>query len=172
MNESDEEAVISETGGIKGQKIARFDLIPPGPLRALAEHFGRGARKYAPRNWEKGYQWSLSYAALQRHLNAFWGGEDWDEETGSHHLDAAMFHVMALREFVAKERYQGFDDRPDGHTSNAEAVRRVTERLERQSPVPRKATETGGIIFEDNAVSEQAKERRDGPVQASRWVIP
>lgn len=80
----------SSTGGQKGVKLARFELIPTGPLKAVAEHYGKGAEKYEDRNWERGYEWSKSYAALQRHLNAFWSGEDIDEETGSPHLAAAV----------------------------------------------------------------------------------
>lgn len=46
MSTSDEVRVVSTTGGEKGQKLARFDLIPVRPLELLAEHYGRGARKY------------------------------------------------------------------------------------------------------------------------------
>lgn len=98
------------TGGEKGQKLARFDLIPVDALWDIAEHFGRGAEKYADRNWERGYKWSLSYAALLRHLTAWWGGEDFDEETGSHHLAAVGFHTMALLTFV--RTHPDGDDRP------------------------------------------------------------
>lgn len=102
--------VVSKTGGAKGSKMARFDLLPPAAVKEIAEHFGKGAAKYADRNWEKGYAWSLSYAALQRHLHAFWGGEDIDPETGSHHLAAAGFHVLALLE--NRRINPQFDDRP------------------------------------------------------------
>jgi len=102
--------VDATTGGAKGQKLARFDLIPPGPLKALAEHYGKGAAKYEDRNWERGYKWSLSYAALHRHLNAWWSGEDLDPELGSSHLDAVIFHAMALREFT--DTHPELDDRP------------------------------------------------------------
>jgi len=98
-----------KTGGQKGEKPARFDLLPPDALWQIAEHFGRGAEKYADRNWERGYAWSLSYAALQRHLHAWWGGEDLDAETGSSHLAAAGFHVLALLAFQG--RGVGTDDR-------------------------------------------------------------
>ena len=100
-----------ETGGEKGQKQARFDLIPADALWAIAEHFGRGAEKYADRNWEKGYDWSLSYGAMMRHVWAWWGGEDVDEETGSSHMVAVAWHALVL---VANElRGNGTDDRPD-----------------------------------------------------------
>jgi glutamine cyclotransferase len=55
------------TGGEKGSKIERFDLIPEEMETGLARHYGEGAKKYADRNWEKGYKWGLSYAALRRH---------------------------------------------------------------------------------------------------------
>lgn len=99
----------SETGGRKAKKLARFDLLPPDVLWALAEHYGVGANKYEDRNWEKGYAWSLSFQALQRHLWAFWGGEDLDAETGSSHLAAALFHVCALLRFT--KTHPSKDDR-------------------------------------------------------------
>jgi hypothetical protein len=102
-----------ETGGEKGQKLARFDLLPVEALWAAAEHFGRGAEKYHDRNWELGYDWSLSFGALLRHLYAWWGGEEMDpddEMAGSHHLDAVLFHAMVLKTFSA--RGSGNDNRP------------------------------------------------------------
>lgn len=100
-----------DTGGQKCTKLARFDLIPTAPLWELAEHYGKGARKYEPRQWEKGYAWSLSYQAMQRHVNLYWSGEDYDtckpdcpkdcaQHTGSHHLAAAAWHCFTLMEFA------------------------------------------------------------------------
>lgn len=101
--------VDPETGGEKGQKLARFDLLPPDAMWQVATHFGLGARKYEDRNWERGYAWSLSYAACQRHLNEFWAGEDIDEETGSFHIAAAAVHCLFMLAFVM--RGVGTDDR-------------------------------------------------------------
>lgn len=98
------------TGGEKGTKLARFDLVPTQPLWELAELYGRGARKYAARNWERGYDWSLSFAACQRHLSLFWSGEDRDPETGAKHVINAAWHCFALAYFM--DRFQGKDDRP------------------------------------------------------------
>lgn len=127
----------SSTGGQKGTKLARFDLIPIGPLTELARHYGRGALKYANHQWRNGYEWSKSYSALQRHLTAFWNGQDLDtcpsnlegcafvtsegepfegvpgvscyNHTGGHHLDAVMWHAFTLREFY--NTYPEHDDR-------------------------------------------------------------
>lgn len=105
-----ERRTVSATGGEKGDKLARFDLIPVGPLWQLAEHYGRGARKYADNNWRQGYPWHLNYAAALRHLASFWGGEDLDPETGSPHVIAAAWHCLALAQFMMDQRE--YDDRP------------------------------------------------------------
>lgn len=111
LTSSGETRVVNPaTGGQKGSKLARFDLIPAGPLWDLAEHYGRGSRKYADRNWEKGVNWSLSFAALMRHAWAFWNGEDHDEETGSKHMIAVAWHAFALAEFM--DTHPLLDDRP------------------------------------------------------------
>lgn len=98
------------TGGEKGSKPEAFALIPVEPQREVARVYGYGSKKYAPRNWEKGYDWSLSYSALQRHVNAFWGGENLDPETGLHHLAHAVFHCYALMEWG--RTHPELDDRP------------------------------------------------------------
>jgi len=60
-----------------GGKV-RYDLIPVKPLYGIAKVFTFGSDKYGDRNWEKGMKISRLYAALQRHMNAFWAGEDID----------------------------------------------------------------------------------------------
>lgn len=106
---SEEVRVTSSTGAEKGSKLAKHSLIPPGPLNALAEHYGLGAEKYEKHNWRKGYDWSLSFDALMRHANAFWGGEDVDPELGSPHMAAVAFHAFTLLSFMAE--HPEFDDR-------------------------------------------------------------
>lgn len=96
------------TGGEKGAKEERFSLIPPAFLWELAHHFGVGARKYADRNWEAGYKWSLSYDALQRHVHQWLMGEKLDPETGTHHLICAAWHCCAL--FIFDRRGLGTND--------------------------------------------------------------
>ncbi len=115
------------TGAAKGSKLARFDLIPEDVMELLAKHYGRGARKYEDRNWEKGYKWSLSYAAMRRHMAAFWQGEDVDPDPALYtvddifseeeyrddpalHIVAALWHAIALTAFST--RGIGTDDRP------------------------------------------------------------
>lgn len=100
---------VSATGGEKGTKDERYDLLPAGALAAVARHYGVGAAKYADHNWRRGYEWSKSYAAMQRHAQAFWGGEDIDAETGSPHMAAVAFHALALLTFA--DEHPSYDDR-------------------------------------------------------------
>jgi len=100
---------VSATGGEKGSKPQRYDLIPILPMDKLAELYSRGAEKYAAHNWRRGYDWSLSYAAAMRHLTRFWDGEDFDPEMGLPHPIAAVFHCFALVQFM--EDFREFDDR-------------------------------------------------------------
>lgn len=97
------------TGGQKGVKQARFDLVPAGPMWEVAKVYGYGADKYDHRNWEKGYDWGLSYGALQRHLHQFWMGEYLDDESGLPHLAHAVFHCLALMQY--HKHYPEFDNR-------------------------------------------------------------
>lgn len=97
------------TGGAKGMKEERYGLIPVWPIAELARVYGYGSRKYDDNNWRKGYRWGLSYDALQRHINAFWAGEEYDEESGLHHLAHAMFHLATLMTFHREGL--GTDDR-------------------------------------------------------------
>jgi len=99
-----------ETGGQKGQKLARFDLLPADAMWALAELYGKGAAKYSANNWLKGYRWSLSYGAAGRHGCQFWQGEDMDQETKTLHAICAAWHWIALAVF--QMRALGTDDRP------------------------------------------------------------
>lgn len=101
--------VTSSTGGQKGTKPARFDLLPPRALTTVAELYGKGAEKYDDHNWRKGYDWSLSFAAMMRHAWAFWGGEDIDPETGLPHMASVAFHALGLLEFMVEQ--PEFDDR-------------------------------------------------------------
>lgn len=85
-------------------------LLPPEFLTATAAVLDFGAKKYAPRNWEKGLAWSRVFSALQRHMWAWWGGEDKDAETGLSHLAHAACCIAFLVAYEA--RGTGEDDRP------------------------------------------------------------
>lgn len=80
--------------------------------KALKEHYGisRPQNKTGERNWERGMAWSRPYAALRRHLIAWWSGQDTDPESGHSHL----WHVLTNAAFLVayEQRGIGEDDRP------------------------------------------------------------
>ena len=69
-------------GNKHDQDKMQMNLIAPEMLIALAVVLTFGARKYSPRNWEKGMSWSRGFSALMRHMWAWWGGESKDKGTG------------------------------------------------------------------------------------------
>jgi len=88
----------------------RMELIPPEVLWAMGDVLTSGAVKYGDRNWEAGMAWSRAYAALMRHMLAWWGGEDQDPETGRSHLWHAQCCMAFLITYEARQI--GTDDRP------------------------------------------------------------
>jgi hypothetical protein len=86
-----------------------YHLLPSDAVEAILEVMAFGATKYAPRNWELGMDWSRPFAALMRHMWAWWRGEELDPETGLSHLAHAGCCVLFL---IAYERRGiGLDNR-------------------------------------------------------------
>lgn len=105
----EETRTTSRTGGQKGKKDEELGAVDPTALRILAQVAAFGGKKYERSNYLKGYDWSLSFDALQRHLMAFWEGEDVDPESGLLHTAHASWHCLALTSFLT--RGIGTDDR-------------------------------------------------------------
>lgn len=80
-----------------------MDLLDPEWMEGVAQVLQFGAQKYAAHNWRKGMEWSRLYAAIQRHLNAFAKGWEYDDETGLSHLLHASCGLMFLYEM---QRYR------------------------------------------------------------------
>lgn len=97
-------------------KMARYDLIAPEFLEALAVHTGWGALKYADRNWERGMHWCKPFTSGMRHAWKWFRGESYDEPDPkmpgyrAHHLIAQAWNCMAA--YTYEMRGIGIDDRP------------------------------------------------------------
>lgn len=105
-----------KTGGQKGSKLERYDLLPMAAMDEVARVYGLGAMKYEDNNWLKGYKWGLSIAALQRHVSKFMSGESLDPDDELvmpgkrlHHLAHVVWHCMTLMMYEKLGR--GTDDR-------------------------------------------------------------
>jgi hypothetical protein len=105
-----ETLIQPDGGGLRfNEGKPRYDLIPPEAMLALAVHYERGSHKYGDNNWLRGMAWLKCFASMMRHAWAWARGEDFDEETGTHHMVSVAWNAIAL--FCYHERKIGVDDR-------------------------------------------------------------
>jgi Domain of unknown function (DUF5664) len=81
---------LSVTGGEREAATGkgRFDLVPSYPHLRLAQHYENGAKKYAPRNWQKGLPLDRFMDSAERHLNQFKDGDRSED-----HLAAILWNL-------------------------------------------------------------------------------
>lgn len=100
---------IKELGAIKHDDgKLRWDLLPYDALEEVVKAYTKGCEEYGDRNWEKGFPYSTLFAALMRHLTAWWNGEDLND-SGYNHLAHVIFNAFALLTFQL--RGKGKDNR-------------------------------------------------------------
>lgn len=76
-----------------------YGLLPPLALEETVKVLTFGAQKYERDNWQKVPDAKRRYFdALQRHVWAWKQGEQFDPESGIHHLAHAMCCLMFLHE--------------------------------------------------------------------------
>ena len=121
-----------------GGKIP-LQLIPTSALNKVGAVLGFGAQKYSKDAWRAGMDWSRLTGAALRHLTAFNGGEDQDDESGMSHLAHAACCIMFLLEY--EDTYQEGDDRYDSF--NAQVAREVLKGGSVDSPTYRGVSVTG-----------------------------
>lgn len=86
-------------------------LVVPQFVTGIAKVLSYGAKKYAAHNWERGLSWEEVYGALQRHLHAWYAGQENDSETKLSHLLHAGCCLMFLFWYTINPKYKQFDDR-------------------------------------------------------------
>jgi hypothetical protein len=100
----------ADNGGLRyNEGKPQWDLMPYDALGQLAMVYTRGAQKYAPHNWLRGMDWSKCFASMQRHAAAWHAGEDFDKESGQHHMAHVAWNALALLTY--QMRGLGVDDR-------------------------------------------------------------
>jgi len=118
----------------------RFDLVPFGAIAEIADVLAYGAAKYEANNWARGTEWGRYFAALCRHVFAWWRGEDRDPETGFSHLAHAGCCLVFLMEY--QRNAWGTDDRfrgPDRQPFTKDDGRTPPPALPLQQDLPRTA---------------------------------
>jgi hypothetical protein len=88
-----------------------------------------GALKYGRHNYrEVGVSASVYYdAVVARHLNAWFEGEDIDEESGLSHITKAAAGLIVLRD--AQIRGKMIDDRPKGTKGFVQELNKIAAAL-------------------------------------------
>jgi hypothetical protein len=96
---------------LAGASRLPLHLVPPSAVAALASAMADGARKYGPYNWRTSpISVSTYVSAAQRHLHAYWDGEDNARDSGVHHLAHAMASMALLIDALSLDVL--VDDRP------------------------------------------------------------
>jgi hypothetical protein len=89
----------------------RLSLFPMHLIAGATRVLMWGATKYVEWNWAKGGRWSTAFDCMMRHMFKWWFfREEFDKESGMHHLDHALCNLMFLLHF--KDTYKEGDDRP------------------------------------------------------------
>ena len=86
-------------------------VIPRNVLAEVGLGLAEGARKYGRHNWRAvGVRYSVYFDAANRHLDAFWEGEDIDPDSGLSHVTKAITGLIVLRDAMMQD--MATDDRP------------------------------------------------------------
>jgi hypothetical protein len=88
----------------------RLDLLPFGAISEVANVSTYGSRKYDDENWRKGLKFKDTYRAILSHAFKWFTGEQYDPESGCHHLAHAAWNCLAIVEFELLNRTE-LDDR-------------------------------------------------------------
>lgn len=75
------------------------NLVPPEVILAASQVYAFGAQKYGENNWRKDlnkFPYSRHYGSIQRHMLAWFSGEDTDPESGLPHTHHALTQLMIL----------------------------------------------------------------------------
>lgn len=106
--------ILERLGDDKGLRFnsgkPKLHRVPYELMKGAAEGFEYGAGKYPDWNWTKPIEFSSPFNSLLRHLWAWWWGEDFDKESGVHHLKLAAANISMLLYHLEHNSDQ--DDRP------------------------------------------------------------
>ena len=74
----------------------KWSLVSWRALEPMVQVLMFGAQKYSAHNWKKGLKYTEVCESLQRHMNSFLEGEDFDKESKLSHLGHILCNAMFL----------------------------------------------------------------------------
>ena len=113
--------------------------IPRAVLSEIGMALAEGAFKYGSYNWRViGVRASVYLDATERHLTAFWEGEDTDPDSQLSHVTKAISALTVLRDAMIQDNWT--DDRPPRSkqtpTQVSDQYKQMLERLKSLQPDP------------------------------------
>lgn len=134
-------------------------LVPPSAKHFLAMGFADGAVKYGPYNWrDNAVSASVYVAALNRHMDAWWDGEEVAKDSGVEHLAHALACIAIIVDAMTSGNL--IDDRP---TKGAAARLQVDyvkkgDKIERE-PEPETSAVPANITYTQQPTDSVVKSR-------------
>lgn len=102
-----------------GAAKVEIDKVPPALLLNVADAMAFGAAKYGPYNWRTAkISSSVYYAAMMRHIQAWWDGEDLAPDSKVHHLAHAAASIALILDTMGSDLLN--DNRPPRVVRNQE----------------------------------------------------
>lgn len=96
---------------LSGASKVPLHLVPPSAKFFLAQALADGAKKYGPYNWrDKAISISTYKSAFERHMDAFWDGEELARDSKVHHVAHAMACCALILDAMTVGKL--LDDRP------------------------------------------------------------
>lgn len=96
---------------IVGTRKAPMSTIPGNVLAEIGVGMLEGACKYGRHNYRvAGVRASVYYDGVNRHITAWWEGEDYDPDSGLSHITKAITSLIVLRDAMIQDKWT--DDRP------------------------------------------------------------
>lgn len=161
---------------IATDKLALNLVSPIVKAYQSISHF-LGMVKYGAWNWRAaGARASIYKSALDRHLDAWWEGEEYDPRDGTPHLANALACIGILID--AKHAGKLIDDRPPSQHAELAKVReefeslmpKIRERYADKSPKHYTIADTDGAAPAADADGWLPWDGRGRPVGLSTWV--
>lgn len=107
-------------------KVPSFSVMPRRVVAEVALALLEGARKYGRHNYRAaGVRASVYVDATDRHLSAWWEGQDIDPDSGLSHITKAIASLTVLRDSMLEGNVT--DDRPPSVTDAETWVSRLND---------------------------------------------
>ena len=111
-----------------GSRKVPMSVVPTPVIMEVAVGMLEGSLRYGSHNYRKsGVRASVYYDAVNRHLGAWWEGEDIDPDSGLSHVVKAISSLVVLRDAMIRGKM--IDNRPPGTSGFVTELNKKCEEL-------------------------------------------